>query len=58
MRIGTASCRMEQMIYLDGTNEIIAQAEHTFVLMDKSARKAVPIGGKARDKLNQLANSA
>lgn len=58
MRIGTASCRMEQTIYLDGTNEIVAQVENTFVLMDKTAGKAVPITGKARDKLEQLANSA
>ena len=58
MRIGTASCRMEQTIYLEGTSDIIAQAFNTFVLMDKTANKAVAITGKARDKLAQMANSA
>ncbi len=57
MCIGTASCRMEQTIYLDGSNEVIAQAEHTFVLMDKIARTAIPIAGEARKKLEQLANA-
>lgn len=58
MRIGTASCRMEQTIYLEGTNDIVAQAINTFVLMDKTTNSAVAISGKARDKLEQLANSA
>ncbi len=58
MRIGTASCKIEQTIYLEGSNSIIADATNTFVLMDKKNNKAVPIEGKAREKLEQLANSA
>ncbi len=58
MRIGTASCKIQQTIYLEGSNTTIAEASNTFVLMDKSTNKAVPISGKCREKLEQMANSA
>lgn len=58
MRIGNTSCKIEQSIYIEGTNKIIAEASNTFVLMDNHEHKAIPIRGQARDKLSQLANSA
>ena len=58
MRIGNTSCKMEQSIYLEGSSTVIAEATNTFVLMDKNSTKAVPIEGKLREKLEQLANSA
>jgi len=58
MRIGKTSCKIDQTIYLEGTSNIIADATNTFVLMDNSKHKAIPIQGQAREKLEQLANSA
>lgn len=58
MRIGNTSCKIDQTIYLEGSNKIIADASNTLVLMDNKNLKAVPIQGKAREKLAQLANSA
>ena len=57
MRIGTSSCKVDQTIYLEGSNTIIADATNTFALMDKHSQKAVAINGKAREKLEQLANA-
>ena len=57
MRIGTTSCKIDQTIYLEGSSTIIADAKNTFALMDKQTNKAVPIEGKAREKLEQLANA-
>lgn len=58
MRIGNTSCKIDQTIYLEGTNQVIADASNTFVLMNNSQHAAVPIAGQAREKLSQLANSA
>jgi thioesterase-3 len=55
LRIGTTSCKVAQIIYLDGGNSRVADAEHTFVLMDKKTLKSRKIEGAARDKLEQLA---
>lgn len=57
MRIGTTSCKIDQTIYLEGSNTIIADASNTFALMNKTTHKAVAIEGKAREKLEQLANA-
>jgi len=57
MRIGTTSCKIDQTIYLENSNTVIADASNTFALMDKGTNKAVPIEGKAREKLEQLANA-
>lgn len=57
MRIGTTSCKVDQTIYLEGSTTIIVEATCTFVLVDKTTNKAVPIAGKAREKLEQLAMS-
>jgi thioesterase-3 len=58
MRIGTASCKIEQSIFLEGTDTLIADASNTFVLMDKTSTSAIPIEGAAREKLEQMAHSA
>ena len=58
MRIGNTSCKIDQTIYLEGSNTIIADASNTFVLMDNKEHKAVPIRDQAREKLAQLANAA
>jgi len=56
MKIGTASCRMEQKIFLEGTDTVIADATNVFVLTDKKNPEAIPILGAAREKLEQLTN--
>jgi len=55
MRIGSSSCQVQQSIFMDRANERVANAEHTFVLMDKKTLSARHIEGKAREKLEQLA---
>ena len=57
MSIGKASCKMEQKIFLEGTDTVIADIKNTFVLTDKKNFQAIPIEGTARAKLEQLANS-
>jgi thioesterase-3 len=57
MRIGTTSCHIDQTIYLEGTNTVIADANNIFALMDNATNKAVAIEGKTREKLEQLANA-
>ena len=57
MRIGNTSCKVEQSIMVDGDNKRVAVAEHVFVLMDMKTLKARPIEGKAREKLEQLAQA-
>lgn len=56
LRVGTASCVIQQSIYLEDTATVILESEHTFVLMDKDTNCAVPIEGEARNKLEQIAN--
>ena len=58
MRIGNTSCKIDQTIYLEGSNKIIVDASNTFVLVDNTSHTAVSITGQAREKLAQLANSA
>ncbi len=55
MKIGTSSCKVQQTIFTDSGDKKIAEAEHTFVLMDMSTLKAAGIEGKAREKLEQIA---
>ena len=55
MKIGSSSCRVEQIVFMDGGNTKVLEAEHTFVLMDKGTLKSSPIEGRAREKLEQLA---
>ena len=57
MKIGTSSCKVQQTIFTDGGDKKIAGAEHTFVLMDKGTLKATSIEGKAREKLEQIAQA-
>lgn len=57
MQIGQSSCKVEQSIMVDGDNKRVAVAEHVFVLMDMKTVKARPIEGKAREKLEQLAQA-
>lgn len=56
LRVGTASCVIQQSIYLENTSTIVLESEHTFVLMDQETNCAVPIEGIARDKLEQIAS--
>ena len=58
MRIGKASCKMEQTILLEGTDTVIADATNIFVLTDKKTYEALPIKGTAREKLEQLASAS
>ena len=58
MRIGKASCKMEQKIFLEGTDTVIVDATNIFVLTDKKNYEAIQIEGSAREKLEQLANAS
>lgn len=55
MRIGSSSCKVQQSIFMDRINARVADAEHTFVLMNKKTLSACEIEGMAREKLEQLA---
>jgi len=56
MKIGSSSCMVRQAIYLEDNNALVAESEHTFVLMDKASLKSREITGPAREKLEQLAH--
>lgn len=53
-RIGNKSCIVEQKIFLDGSNIIIADATVTFALMDMNTNKAIEIQGDIRQRLEAL----
>jgi len=52
--IGQKSCKIRQEIRLDGTDQIIADAIITFVLMDMNSHKAVVIENGVREKLEKM----
>lgn len=58
LSVGNTSCKMEQTIYLANSHKVIADATVTFALTDKNTNKAVPIEGKAREKLIQLTGAS
>ncbi|MCP5161598.1 MAG: YbgC/FadM family acyl-CoA thioesterase [Hahellaceae bacterium] len=56
-KVGQRSCIIEQEIFLEGSDVIVADAAITFVLMDMESNKAVDITGPTRDKLERLTDS-
>jgi thioesterase III len=52
--VGEKSCKIRQEILLDGTDQVIADAIITFVLMDMNSHKAVVIENGVRDKLEKM----
>ncbi len=55
--IGNKSCKIHQQILLEGSNEVIADAMITFVLMEMKTNKAVIIDGEVRKKLMQMVDT-
>ena len=53
-KIGNRSAVMEQVIYLQDTDTVVADALITFVVMDIKAGKAVSLEGEILDVLNGL----
>ena len=53
--IGSRSCVMHQLVTLQGTNTVIANADVTFVLVDTRTEKAAPLEGELRETLERMA---
>ena len=53
--IGTRSCVMHQLVTLQGTDIVIADADVTFVLVDTRTEKAAPLEGALREAMEWMA---
>ena len=54
--IGQRSCVMHQLVTLDGTDTVVADADVTFVIIDTRTEKAAVLDGELRGMLEQLAD--
>lgn len=54
--IGQRSCVMHQLVTLDGTDTVVADADVTFVIIDTRTEKAAVLDGELRTMLTQLAD--
>ena len=54
--IGQRSCVMHQLVTLDGTDTVVADADVTFVIIDTRTEKAAVLDGALRGMLEQLAD--
>ena len=54
--IGQRSCAMHQLVTLDGTDTVVADADVTFVIIDTRTEKAAALDGALRVMLEQLAD--
>lgn len=52
--IGQRSCAMYQLVTLDGTDTVVADADVTFVIIDTRTEKAAVLDGELRGMLEQL----
>lgn len=52
--IGTKSAIIEQLMYLKGTDTLIADASVTFCVLDQASHKSVVIEGEVRELLEQM----
>lgn len=53
-KVGNKSCVIEQEIFLENSDTLIADATVTFALMDMNTNKAIEIRGDIRNKLESL----
>lgn len=53
-KVGNKSCVIEQEIFLENSDTLIADATVTFALMDMNTNKAIEIRGDIRHKLESL----
>lgn len=56
--MGARSCVMQQLVTLEGTDTVIANADVTFVLVDTRTEKAAPLEGELRETLQRMAEPA
>jgi thioesterase-3 len=56
--IGNRSCVMHQLVTLQGTDTVIAEADVTFVLVDTRTEKAAPLEGELRETMERMAEPA
>lgn len=54
--IGNRSCVMHQLVVLQGSDTVVADADVTFVLVDTRTEKAAPLEGSLRAALEQMAD--
>ena len=54
-RMGDKSATVRQEILFSGTEDVVACAEVTFVVVDTRTGKALPLEGELRDVINSLA---
>ena len=52
--MGARSCVMHQLVTLQGTDTVIANADVTFVLVDTRTEKAAPLEGELRETLQRM----
>lgn len=52
-KIGHKSAVIEQVIYLDGSEKVIADAQVTFVFVDQNTNKVMPIKHELREYLEK-----
>lgn len=53
-KIGTKSACFRHTVYLANSETVIADAEVTFVIIDRNTNKAIPIGDSWRKRLEKL----
>ena len=56
--MGARSCVMQQLVTLEGTDTVIANADVTFVLVDTRTEKAAPLEGELRETLQRMIEPA
>ena len=56
--MGARSCVMQQLVTLQGTDTVIANADVTFVLVDTRTEKAAPLEGELRETLQRMIEPA
>lgn len=50
-RIGGKSAQFNQKIYPDGSDQLVAEIDLTFVMLDTKSKKILPINGRIREIL-------
>ena len=49
--ISSKSAKIHQNIYLEGTEDVVADADITFVIIDSNSKRVIPVSGKTREIL-------
>jgi len=51
--VGNKSAMFNQKIYVKGTEQLVVDADVTFVLVDMKANKAIPLDGPVKERLEK-----